>query len=266
MTPANPTSIKSTTRQFIATGTYSDSTTQVLTNSPTITWASSNTSKAIISNSAGSRGLASTIAPGTTTISATVSGITGSTTLTVIAASLASITVTPNSTSVALGFTRTFLAIGTYTDGSTQDLSTQATWDSTAPNVAIISNATGSQGLASSLTTGSTVISATLGTVTGTSTLTVTPAALVGPIVVTPSTPTVTRGNTQQFTAMGDYSDGSTQDITASVTWASSNGSAATVSNASGSEGLLTAVATGATTLSATLGWLSGSTNVTVVP
>ena len=266
VTPANPTSIKSTTRLFTATGHYSDSTTQNLTTSPTTTWASSSTSTAIISNSAGSRGLASTIAPGTTTISATAQGITGSTTLTVVSASLATITVTPNNASVALGFTRTFLATGTYTDGSTQDLSTQVTWVSSAVDVAIISNSNGSQGLTSSLSTGSAVIRATLGSVTGATTLTVTPPTLVGPIVITPSDPTLSAGGTQQFTATGDYSDGSTLDITTAVTWSSSSPAAATISNDPGSEGLATTVAAGVTTITGTAGFLSGSTTVTVTP
>ena len=42
-------------------------------------------------------------------------------------------------------------------------------------------------------------------------------------IAVTPANPTVTVGGTQQFTATGKYSDGSTQNLTSQVTWASSN-------------------------------------------
>jgi Ca2+-binding RTX toxin-like protein len=262
VTPANPTSIKSSTRLFTATGRYSDSTTQNLTASPTLTWASSNTSVAIISNAAGSRGLSSTIAPGSTIISATVGAVTGTTSFTVLAASLTSITVTPNNVSVALGFTRTFLAIGGYSDGSTQDLSSQVTWTSSVEAVAIISNATGSQGLTSSLSVGTTSIGAVLGAVSGTSSLTVTGPTLVGPIVVTPSSPSLSVSGTQQLTASADYSDGSTQDITASVTWASSAPAVATVS----SEGLATGVSGGAATVTATLGGLSGSTTVTVTP
>src|SRR5262249_59145559 len=62
----------------------------------------------------------------------------------------------------------------------------------------------------------------------------------------------------QQFTATGKYSDGSTQNITSQVTWASSNTTAATI-NASG---LATGVAAGSTTISATLGAVSGSTGL----
>src|SRR5262249_32916549 len=80
-------------------------------------------------------------------------------------------------------------------------------------------------------------------------------------IAVTPSNPTVTVGGTQQFTATGTYSDGSTQNLTSQVTWASSNTAAATIN----SSGLATAVAVGTTTISARLGTGGGRTGVNVV-
>ena len=69
-------------------------------------------------------------------------------------------------------------------------------------------------------------------------------------IAVTPANPSVPAGQTEQFTATGTYSDGSTKNITNQVTWASATTSVATISNASGSQGLATAVATGTSTIS----------------
>lgn len=40
-------------------------------------------------------------------------------------------------------------------------------------------------------------------------------------IQITPANPSVAAGSTQQFAAMGTFSDGSTSDLTASVTWTS---------------------------------------------
>jgi hypothetical protein len=77
VTPANPTISTGTTQQFTAVATYSDGSTEDVTG--TATWASSNTTTATIS----SGGLASGSRAGSTTISATQAGITGSTTLTV---------------------------------------------------------------------------------------------------------------------------------------------------------------------------------------
>jgi hypothetical protein len=77
VTPSNPTLQVGTSQQFTATGTYSDSSTQNLTSQ--VNWTSSNPAAATISAS----GLATAVAAGTTTISATLSNVTGNTLLTV---------------------------------------------------------------------------------------------------------------------------------------------------------------------------------------
>jgi uncharacterized protein YjdB len=71
VTPANPSIAKGTTRQFTATGTYSDNSTQNLTNQ--VTWASATPSVATIN----AVGLATGVAIGTSTISATLGGVPG---------------------------------------------------------------------------------------------------------------------------------------------------------------------------------------------
>jgi hypothetical protein len=93
-----------------------------------------------------------------------------------------------------------------------------------------------------------------------------TTATLVS-ISVTPSNPSIALGTTEQFTAIGTFSDKSTQDLTTSVTWSSSATSVATISNAAGSNGQAVSVSTGAitsTTVTATSGTISGSTALTV--
>ena len=81
-------------------------------------------------------------------------------------------------------------------------------------------------------------------------------------IAVTPANPTILAGNTQQFTATGNFSDGSAQNLTSLVTWNSSSTATATIN----SSGLATGVAGGTTTISATLGGVSGNTLLTVQP
>jgi hypothetical protein len=82
-------------------------------------------------------------------------------------------------------------------------------------------------------------------------------------ITVTPTNPSVAQNSTQQFAATGSYSDNSTQDLTASVTWQSATTSVATIA----SGGLATVVAaSGTTSISATLGAVSGSTVLTALP
>lgn len=89
------------------------------------------------------------------------------------------------------------------------------------------------------------------------------PKTLVS-ITVTPANPSVTAGATQQFSATGTFSDGTTQGLTTTVTWSSSLTSVATISNSTGSNGMATAVAAGTTTITATSGSISGSTGLTV--
>jgi trimeric autotransporter adhesin len=96
-----------------------------------------------------------------------------STSFTVTAATLVSIAVTPANSSIVQGTTQQFTATGTFSNGSTQVLS-GVTWSSSQSMEASIS----ATGLASALAVGSPMITATLagtsGTVTGSTTLTVT--------------------------------------------------------------------------------------------
>ena len=184
VTPANPGIALGTTQQFGVTGTFSDSTIQDLTASAT--WGSSVTSVATISNVAGSNGRATSAGIGTTTILVESGGLSASTTLTVSAATLVSVTVLPAGHSIALGTTLQFSATGTFSDSTTQDLTTSAIWSSSAPSVATISNAAGSIGTATSIGAGTTTIAAASGGRSGSTTLTVTGVA--GQVNVLPIT------------------------------------------------------------------------------
>jgi WD40 repeat protein len=85
-------------------------------------------------------------------------------------------------------------------------------------------------------------------------------APTLNSISVTPSSANILTGNTQQFSATGTYSDGSMQNLTNQVAWASANTTVATL-NASG---LASGIGNGATTISALQGGISGSSNLTV--
>jgi len=164
--------------------------------------------------------------------------------------SLVSIAVTPASPSIAAGLTQQFSATGTYADGSTQNL-TAATWNSATPSVASISAA----GLATGAAAGTSSITAAYGSITSNpATLTVTPPALVS-IAVTPVSTSIATGLTQQFSATGTYSDGSTQNLTAAVTWNSATPSVATISGG----GLATGVARGTSSITVVHGSITSS-------
>jgi trimeric autotransporter adhesin len=263
ITPPNPRIANGTNQQFTATGIYTDNSTQDLTTAAA--WSSSATTVAGVSNAAGSNGLATALSPGSTTITATFGGVSSSTTLTVSSTSLVSIAITPAHPSITDDTNQQFTATGTFSDNSTQDLTTAVAWTSSNTTAATVSNAPGFNGFATALTPGTTTITAALNTVSASTTLTITAAPLVS-IAVTPANPgpSIPDGNSQQFTAIGTYADHSTQDLTTSVTWHSSNPTTASVSNAAGSKGLALSLASGTTSISATLGGVSGATTLTV--
>jgi hypothetical protein len=111
---------------------------------------------------------------------------------------------------------------------------------------------------------GSTVISATVGNVSGQSTLTVTNAELVS-ITLSPATASVNPNATQQFTATGTFTDNNTQDLTDQVTWATFDPVIASISNVAGTKGLATGLQSGTTAITATSGAIVGTAELVVL-
>jgi hypothetical protein len=68
--------------------------------------------------------------------------------------------------------------------------------------------------------------------------------------------------------ATATYNDSSTKDVTAEVTWSTGNIAIASVSNVVTTRGVVTGIAAGSTSVTATypLTVVSGTTTVTVVP
>jgi len=238
-------------QQFGATAAYSDGSTANVTS--TATWAVSSQAVATVSAS----GLAKGVAPGTTTVIATLDGMKGAAALTVAPPKLASISVLPSSASVIVGATQQFTATASYSNGSTANISATATWNS--GNAAVIS--VSPSGLATGVAAGATTVTASLSGVSGSATLTVNPIT-VTTIAVTPTGLTILTGATQQFNATATYNDGSTANVTATASWTSATPTVATV-NASG---IATGVASGSTSIMGSLGGFTGNATVTVSP
>jgi hypothetical protein len=87
-----------------------------------------------------------------------------------MAATLLTVTVSPRSTSIKVGGTVQFSAIGFYSDGTTKDLTSTSTWASTVPGVATIDPATG---IATTVAVGTSTVTATSGGLSGSVTMTV---------------------------------------------------------------------------------------------
>ena len=164
VTHANPTTPVGVTQQFRATGIYSAGTINDITTQ--VAWSSSNPAVATVND----KGLVTTIAAGTSIITATSGTASGSTILTVNSATLSSLAVTPSDPSRFVGSTQQFTATGTFSDESTYNITESVTWSSSNLSVTTIN----SSGLATLVTAGTATITATSGTVSGSTTLTVT--------------------------------------------------------------------------------------------
>jgi 6-phosphogluconolactonase (cycloisomerase 2 family) len=264
VTPATSTLPVGVQQQLKATATLTDGSHSDVTASATWTAAGTTTPAAA---TVSTTGLVSAVAAGSSTIAAAVNGVQGTATVTVTSETLASIAITPASISIA-NTTKTQLhATGTYTDTTVHDITAQVTWTSGQPTIASVSNAPNLEGQVMGLAPGTATITATLSGISSTSSVTVTGATLMGLTISVPD-PNIyiapSLGSTQQATAIGTFSDSTTQDLTTTVTWTSSAPAVATVSNAAGSQGLITGAGAGTSNITADLNMMSTTTPISM--
>ena len=85
------------------------------------------------------------------------------------------------------------------------------------------------------------------------------PGQILTAITIDPSNSSIADGTTVQLHATGVFSDGTAEDLTQLVTWASADATIAEVSNSSGSKGLAAGAAIGSTTITAAESGITGS-------
>lgn len=167
---------------------------------------------------------------------------------------LTTVTVAPSTPSVAVGKTQQMVATGTYDNGVTDTITDSASWSTSDNTIATVSSA----GLVTGVAAGSATISATLSGVTGSTTVTVTEASLAS-LSITTTSQSLSSGQTAQFTATGVLQNGNTVDLTDSVTWTSSNTTAATI-DSSGLATAETVTSTATTNITAKSGSITSNT------
>ena len=241
--------------QYTAIGSYSNGETQDITNQ--VTWSAESALNIII----GTNGVAVGTATDAALISASLSGIKAFAQLTIISATVQSITVTPANRSIAIGGTFQYTATSTNSDGSSTTLAAgNVVWASSAPNVATINAA----GLATGFTAGDSTISATLpgsSVIVGSTTLSVTGVAPVSLAVTFTGGVIMPLGSTQLTNATVTFSDGSTQIIPANqISWSSTDPTIATINN----DGNITGMIDGVTAIIGSYLGISGRAVLTV--
>jgi trimeric autotransporter adhesin len=244
---------------FTVVGAMNDGTKKDFTSS--VVWSVNPTTLAVISNAPGSHGEATGLAAGDAVVTAKFNGIEGTAKLVVTAATLKSIAIT-GATGLAKGVQKQLKALGTYSDGKALDITAKVTWQSSNEKLLTVSNAS-PKGWLAAIGEGNGSITASLNGVTGKVDFVVSAAALIK-ILVAPTTLTIESGLKEKLTAKAQYSDGSVVEVTAQVVWSSTNPSVAAVSNAKGTEGLVSALKAGNVTVKAALGSNAGSAAVTV--
>jgi hypothetical protein len=257
VTPATSVLAVGNTQQFVATATYSDSTTTPVTT--TASWTSGTAGATVGLHTGLATGIAASGTP--VVITATFGGKTATAALTVTNATLVSIAVTPATASIPVYGTQQFVATGTYSDTTTALVTTTASWTTDTSGNATVGLHTGiAAGVAASGTP--VVITATLSGKTATAAVTVTSATLTS-IAITPASAVIAVGGTQQFVATGTFSGPTTSPVTTTANWTVDASGNATI-------GLNTGLATGVAassvpvTITATVGVQTATAALTV--
>ena len=253
------------TVNLVATGVFADGSKQDVTSQAT--WTSSDPTIASVGDTATTKGQVTGVAAGTVTVTATIQTstgpVSGTVQITVVAKKITSIGITPAQPILQKGVTQAFKATAVYDDNSTGDVTQQATWSTDDASVLSVVATGATAGLATAKAAGSTTITATVGAVSGQTSVRVTAPQLTS-ITVNPATATMSVNTTRQFTAQGTYADSSTADLTDSVTWSTGLATIFSVSNAAGTRGLVTALAVGTDNVVASMSGIVGMATVTV--
>lgn len=246
ISPVQPRLAAGTSLQLSAIASYSDGGTADVT--AAAVWSSD---REVVARA--HAGLVTGEIAGEATITARFNGTSSSTRAIVSGAQLASLEIAPGVASIGAGMVQPFTATGTFTDLSTQDLTTQVSWTSSSPAVATIA----AGGLATARAGGTTTIEASFGGISDAAELAV--RALVS-LSISPAAPQLPRSADQPMVATGTFADASTGDISTAVAWSSSDPGVAAISPT----GLVDARAVGTTTISAAFGAITDQTPLEV--
>ena len=213
----------------------------------TVTWSSSTPGIAQVSTT----GVVTGVSAGTTVVFASIDGVLGWATVTVVQVPVASVTVSPGSDTVQVGQSATFSVQLRDAGGSTLQ-GRIVGWSSSDVAIATVTNA----GVVTGVAAGTAMIQATSEGQTGTATILV--QSGVRTVTVTPDTATISPLGSVLLTAVVKDPTGTV--INASVTWTTSNAAVALVS----SSGMVSGLLPGTAVITARSGSASGTATITV--
>lgn len=213
LSPSNPQIAQGTAQQFSLRVAGTDGHVRDVTGKAV--WSFSAQAGARLLDAAG--GLVEIAEPGQYRVLVEYEGRRIETPLTVTAATLQSLSVSPRLPKVPRGLTQQMKVTATFSDGSTQDVTALAGWsvkDVSGSGVAVVNSA----GLVTARQVGKATVTARYMTKTSYTTLQVTPAVVTA-LAVSPLSPSIAKGTAQAFTATGTFSDGSVQLVSDLADW-----------------------------------------------
>ncbi|WP_274017395.1 Ig-like domain-containing protein, partial [Vibrio parahaemolyticus] len=201
-----------------------------VTQDSAVSWRTSDTNVALVSNTMDSKGLVKALSPGNVEIiasgSANGQAFEASALLTSTNAVVTSLIVEPDSASLPVGLEQQYTAYVVLSDGNTLDVTQDSavSWRTSDTNVALVSNTMDSKGLVKALSPGNVEIIAS-GSANGQAFEASAPLEVTVPILnkIILSSPeiTITEYTGAQLEAFAHYSDGSLINITSLSTWSS---------------------------------------------
>jgi len=226
-----------------AIGLFSDGSSKKI--NELVNWQTSDSNTVSISNGDNQEGFITAKQTGTATISASFADISSSIEITVSDATLSQITITPQNIVLASGTHVQLRATGTFSDNHRQDISNLVLWSSSNEASVFVSNSANTNGFAFAADSGESTVTANYNNHSANTKITTTNATLDGINIVFDDDNTLAKGHIKALKAIGNYSDGSIQDISNQVSWQSSNESLCFISNNQTTSGKLTGISEG---------------------
>ena len=243
------------TVDFTATANWSNGTSTTPYDA-NVTWTTNAPTVATVN----AAGLVTAVAAGSAVLTASANGRSITATITVSASSptLTSITLNPISSALNIGQTVDIAATGHLSNGTTDSpYDSRVTWTSSAPAVATVN----SHGVVTAQAAGTATITASASGISGTAAITVNAGPTLISISLDITSATLNVGQTVDITSTANWSNGtSTVPWDSHLTWTSSAPSVATVN----AGGVVTGVAAGTTTITASQGGVFRTAVITV--
>lgn len=243
--------------QLAAKGFYTDATERDITQS--VAWATDDASVATAD-----LGLVYAYLPGNALITASKDGVVSEALTVSVVNTITGITLTPENASIDDDAKQQYEAMGEYSSGQQESVTVTSVWGVTdasgaATDIASMSNSKGSQGLLTADKAGSGIVKASCNEIVASTDITITGDPTVTKFEIndgeTDIEISLADGDTEiQLSAEATFSDGDVDDVTESAGWFVStpvSGTPATVSNSSGSKGLVKFTAVGETLIKA---------------